>query len=103
MPHIFEEKKTLYVYWSVVIFPLYSLKYFCFFVGNLADLEEISPSNKNGITCEGLLQEAISSGKTYYNDCHVYPYTYYAGYLFRNSQYKKALEKWAEATDVIRK
>ena len=40
--------------------------------------------------------------KTVYDNHHVYPYTYQAGYYFRTKQFKKALEGWAAAADVIK-
>ena len=37
----------------------------------------------------------------YFANHHVYPYTYYGGYLYRNRFYKEALLQWAKAADVI--
>lgn len=52
--------------------------------------------------CAVLFKEAIKSSKMYYNNHHVYPYTYQGGYFYRNKMYKDALESWADAADVIR-
>lgn len=71
-------------------------------IGNLGDLEEIS-STPGRIRCDILFREAISSARSYYDNMHVYPYTYQGGYFYRNKMYKEAFESWANASDVIRK
>ncbi|KAK4887554.1 hypothetical protein RN001_003825 [Aquatica leii] len=71
-------------------------------IGNLGDLEEIS-STSGRIPCDILFREAISSARNYYDNMHVYPYTYQGGYFYRNKMYKEAFESWANASDVIRK
>ncbi|KAI4463981.1 menin [Holotrichia oblita] len=70
-------------------------------IGNLGDLEEIAPT-PGRVPCSALFQEAILSARTYYNNQHVYPYTYQGGYFYRNKMYKEAFESWANASDVIR-
>lgn len=70
-------------------------------LGNLADLEEINPTQGRP-PCSSLFQEAILSARKYYNNQHVYPYTYQAGYFYRHNMYKEAFESWANASDVIR-
>uniref|UniRef100_A0A1B6KSE4 Menin n=2 Tax=Cicadellinae TaxID=33370 RepID=A0A1B6KSE4_9HEMI len=70
-------------------------------IGNLADLEEISPTPGRP-PCSSLFQEAIMSARKHYNNQHVYPYTYQAGYFYRHNMYKEAFESWANASDVIR-
>ncbi|KAG1681423.1 Menin [Nymphon striatum] len=70
-------------------------------LGNLGDLEEISPTPRRQFA-ETLFREAIISSRTYYHDKHVYPYTYLGGFLYRCKQYKEALQTWANAADVIR-
>ncbi|XP_075225857.1 menin 1 [Lycorma delicatula] len=70
-------------------------------IGNLADLEEISPSPGRP-PCSTLFQEAILCARKHYNNQHVYPYTYQAGYFYRHNMYKEAFESWANASDVIR-
>ena len=69
-------------------------------LGNLGDLESINPTPDRPSTFE-LFQEAIKSGQEYYEDHHVYPYTYLGGHLYRQRQYKGALEQWALAANVI--
>ncbi|KAF5270086.1 hypothetical protein FQA39_LY08498 [Lamprigera yunnana] len=71
-------------------------------IGNLGDLEEIS-GTPGRIPCDILFREAISSARSYYENMHVYPYTYQGGYFYRNKMYKEAFESWANASDVIRK
>lgn len=69
--------------------------------GNLGDLEEISPTPDRQL-CSVLFEEAILSAKTFYQNQHVYPYTYQAGFFYRHNMYKEAFESWANAADVIR-
>ncbi|KAJ3631438.1 hypothetical protein MTP99_012567 [Tenebrio molitor] len=84
-----------------LLYDLGHLKKYPMAIGNLGDLEEIAP--KEGRTaCSVLFEEAISSARTYYNNQHVYPYTYQGGYFYRNKMYKEAFESWANASDVIR-
>ncbi|RUS72295.1 hypothetical protein EGW08_019941 [Elysia chlorotica] len=71
-------------------------------LGNLGDLEEISPTPGRPPPLE-IFQEAISVAVKYYNNHHVYPYTYMGGYLYRKRRYKEAIKCWAEASNVIRK
>ncbi|CAL1526883.1 unnamed protein product [Lymnaea stagnalis] len=71
-------------------------------LGNLGDLEEISP-NPGRPPPLAIFQEAISSAIKYYDNHHVYPYTYMGGYLYRKRRYKEAIKCWAEASNVIRK
>jgi len=71
-------------------------------LGNLADLEEIcaSPGRPPPIS---LFREGVKSAETYYNNQHIYPYTYLGGHLYRMGKYKEALEVWAKASEVIKK
>lgn len=85
-----------------LLYNLGHLKRYPMAIGNLGDLEEIAP--KDGRTsCSILFEEAISSARKYYNNQHVYPYTYQGGYFYRNKMYKEAFESWANASDVIRR
>ncbi|KAL1122304.1 hypothetical protein AAG570_003709 [Ranatra chinensis] len=70
-------------------------------IGNLAELEEIKPS-PGRVPCATLLQQGIQTARKYYNNMHVYPYTYQAGYFYRHNLYKQAFKSWANASDVIR-
>jgi len=76
------------------------LKQYPMALGNLGDLEEISPSIGRS-ACLRLFQEAIDVNRRVYNNHHVYPYTYLAGYYYRAKEFSKALETWANAADVI--
>ncbi|XP_050673883.1 menin [Leptidea sinapis] len=49
-----------------------------------------------------LYLQAIRSARTYYDDRHVYPYTFQGGYYHRHKMYKEAFHAWACAGDVIR-
>ena len=69
--------------------------------GNLADLEEISPSLGRP-SCEAIFSESINADRSVYSNHHVYPYTYQAGYYYRKKNYVKALQVWAGAADVIK-
>ena len=71
-------------------------------LGNLGDLEEIcaTPGRPPPIN---LFEDGVESSKTHYNNMHIYPYTYLGGHLFRATQYKKALESWAQASAVIKR
>lgn len=71
-------------------------------LGNLGDLEEINPTPGRPPPLE-LFQESVISAKKFYNDHHVYPYTYKGGFCYRNGRYKEAIEAWANAASVIRK
>ncbi|XP_046388544.1 menin [Ischnura elegans] len=70
-------------------------------LGNLGDLEEIAPTSGRP-PCSSLFDEAVNSARLYYNNQHVYPYTYQGGYFYRSGMYKEAFESWANAADVIR-
>ena len=73
---------------------------FQLFLGNLGDLEEISPS-VGRLASLRLFEEAIEVNRRVYNNHHVYPYTYLAGYYYRAKEFPKALDTWANAADVI--
>ena len=69
-------------------------------IGSLADLEEISPVDGRPSSLE-LFQKAIQSAQTYYDNAHVYPFTYLGGFHYRHGNYKQALVNWAAAAQVI--
>ncbi|XP_033103423.1 uncharacterized protein LOC117106181 [Anneissia japonica] len=82
---------------------LYDLKHlekYPMAMGNLGDLESISPSPGRP-SCEEIFEAAINSAQRYYNDHHVYPYTYLGGHLYRHQRYKDALKRWAQASSVV--
>lgn len=45
--------------------------------------------------------QGINSAKHFYNNEHIYPYMYLAGYHCRNKNVKEALEAWADSATVI--
>ncbi|KAM9501949.1 LOW QUALITY PROTEIN: menin [Guaruba guarouba] len=69
-------------------------------LGNLADLEELEPTpgRPDPLT---IYHKGIWSARTYYNNEHIYPYMYLAGYHCRNKNVKEALEAWADTATVI--
>ena len=71
-------------------------------LGNLGDLEEISPTPGRPPPWQ-IFEEAITVALNHYNNHHVYPYTYLGGYLYRKRRFKEAIKCWAEASNVIRK
>lgn len=72
-----------------------------YLTGNLGDLEEINPTSGRP-HCLELFSQAVNASRKYYNNQHIYPYTYQGGYFFRHKMYKEALESWANAADVLR-
>ncbi|XP_045599748.1 menin isoform X1 [Procambarus clarkii] len=70
-------------------------------IDNLGDLEEMMPT-KGRCPATKMYEEAITSAVRYYQNQHVYPYTYLGGYCYRNKLYKQALKYWARAASVIR-
>ncbi|XP_049511703.1 menin isoform X2 [Dermacentor silvarum] len=71
-------------------------------LGNLGELEGLFPTPGRPPP-QDLFAEAVHASRTYYQNHHVYPYTYLGGFLFRNGRLKEALRAWADAADVIRK
>merc|ERR1719187_2012164 len=71
-------------------------------LGNLGDLEEISGSTGRPASQE-LYDEAVEVARRDYGDQHVYPYTYLAGFHYRQRDFKAALKAWAEAAGVIKR
>ncbi|OXA55649.1 menin [Folsomia candida] len=68
----------------------------------LADLEEVNPTSGKP-TCPTLYQDAVLSGRTYYGDMHIYPYTSNAAYFFRHNDFKTSLKYWAHAARIVQK
>ncbi|XP_038078684.1 menin-like [Patiria miniata] len=83
-----------------LLYDLGHLKKYPMALGNLGDLESIDPTPGRPSTIE-LFEEAIAVAENDYDNHHVYPYTYLGGHLYRNYEYKKAMEQWAEASGVI--
>ncbi|UYV64350.1 MEN1 [Cordylochernes scorpioides] len=84
-----------------ILYDMGDLRKYPMALGNLGDLEEISPSEGRPQPLN-LFREAILATRSYYSNQHVYPYTYLGGFFFRNKRYKEALEAWANAAGVIR-
>ena len=45
--------------------------------------------------------KAVNSAKKYYNNEHIYPFMYLAGYHYRHREVREALGSWAEAASVM--
>ncbi|XP_794534.2 menin [Strongylocentrotus purpuratus] len=84
--------------WS--LYDMGHLKKYPLALSNLGDLESIDPTPDRPTTLE-LFEEAIQAGKEFYSDHHVYPYTYLGGHLYRQKQYKRAMQYWAEGAKVL--
>ena len=70
--------------------------------GNLGDLEEVS-ATPGRPPSRDIYNEAVSVNQKIYEDYHVYPYTYSAGFHYRQRDFKGALKSWAEAANVIKR
>ncbi|GAA6100856.1 menin [Tachysurus ichikawai] len=68
-------------------------------MGTLADLEDQEPVGKGDPLTIHL--KAVDSAKKYYNNEHIYPFMYLAGYHYRHRNVQEALRAWAEAATVI--
>ncbi|XP_068611887.1 menin [Brachionichthys hirsutus] len=69
-------------------------------LGTLADLEDQDPI----ATIENPLKihlKAVASAQKYYNNEHIYPYMYLAGFHYRHRNVHEALRCWAEAAHVM--
>ena len=69
-------------------------------LGALADLAELSGS-VNVESVIRLYYEAITSAITHYENHHIYPYLYLAGFWFRSRVYSHALFCWRNAAQVV--
>lgn len=69
-------------------------------MGTLADLEdqEPIPGKESPHTIH---LKAVNSAKKYYNNEHIYPFMYLAGYHYRHREVRDALGAWAEAASVM--
>jgi len=68
-------------------------------IGNLADLCELTLNS----TSSDLYYEAVSSALVHYDDHHIYPYLYLAGFWFRQGNYREALFAWKQGSRVLSK
>eukprot|EP00092_Neocalanus_flemingeri_P029897 GFUD01032462.1.p1 GENE.GFUD01032462.1~~GFUD01032462.1.p1 ORF type:complete len:453 (+),score=81.70 GFUD01032462.1:809-2167(+) len=71
-------------------------------LGNLGDLEEVS-ATPGRPPSRDIYDEAVAVNQKIYQDYHVYPYTYSAGFHYRQRDFKGALKSWAEAANVIKR
>lgn len=78
------------------------LKWYPLALGNLGDLQEISPTPGRP-TAEEILKEGIKVNQILYKDQHIYPYTYLGGFYYRQKQYMKAIDCWVKAAYVAGK
>ncbi|KAI2662895.1 Menin [Labeo rohita] len=69
-------------------------------MGTLADLEDQEPmtDKENPLSIH---LKAVESAKKYYNNEHIYPFMYLAGYHYRHRNVREALGAWAEAASVM--
>ncbi|XP_043101733.1 menin [Puntigrus tetrazona] len=69
-------------------------------MGTLADLEDQEPmtGKENPLSIH---LKAVDSAKRYYNNEHIYPFMYLAGYHYRHRNVRDALGAWAEAASVM--
>ncbi|KAG7496776.1 hypothetical protein JOB18_024994 [Solea senegalensis] len=69
-------------------------------MGTLADLEDQDPipGKENPLKIH---LKAVSSAQTHYNNEHIYPYMYLAGFHYRHRNVQEALKSWAEAAQVM--
>lgn len=84
-----------------LLYDMGHLKQYPLALGNLGDLEEISPTLGRP-PCHALFNEAVQVSQRVYANHHVYPYTYQGGYSYRVKEYKKALQSWSEAANVMK-
>lgn len=83
---------------------LYKKKYyFPMALGNLGELENLSPTPGAPLQPIELFHLGIEISRNEYNDSHVYPYTYLASFFFRHGRFKESLETWADASAVMTK
>ncbi|XP_052458558.1 menin [Carassius gibelio] len=69
-------------------------------MGTLADLEDQEPMTGKESPLSIHLK-AVESAKKYYNNEHIYPFMYLAGYHYRHRNVQEALGSWSEAASVM--
>ena len=47
------------------------------------------------------LSQAVGSAQKFYNNEHIYPYMYLAGFHYRHRDVREALKCWSEAAQVM--
>lgn len=58
-------------------------------------------SMKSYFLCFHALSQAVTSAQKHYNNEHIYPYMYLAGFHYRHKEVREALRAWAEAAQVM--
>ncbi|KAJ8281798.1 hypothetical protein COCON_G00043170 [Conger conger] len=69
-------------------------------LGTLADLEDQDPIPGRDSPLS-LHLKAVNSAKKHYNNEHIYPFMFLAGYHYRHRNVRGALGSWAEASSVM--
>uniref|UniRef100_A0A7N6ADQ6 Menin n=1 Tax=Anabas testudineus TaxID=64144 RepID=A0A7N6ADQ6_ANATE len=69
-------------------------------MGTLADLEDQDPIPGKESPLKIHLK-AVNSAQKHYNNEHIYPYMYLAGFHYRHRNVQEALRAWAEAAQVM--
>ncbi|XP_051912964.1 menin [Hippocampus zosterae] len=69
-------------------------------MGTLADLEDQDPMPGKESPLEIHLK-AVCSAQSHYNNEHIYPYMYLAGFHYRHRNVRDALRAWADAARVM--
>ncbi|XP_070785934.1 menin [Enoplosus armatus] len=69
-------------------------------MGTLADLEDQDPIPGKENPLEIHLK-AVNSAQKHYNNEHIYPYMYLAGFHYRHRNVREALRAWAKAAQVM--
>uniref|UniRef100_A0A3P8SLK0 Menin n=1 Tax=Amphiprion percula TaxID=161767 RepID=A0A3P8SLK0_AMPPE len=69
-------------------------------MGTLADLEDQDPIPGKESPLKIHLK-AVTSAQKHYNNEHIYPYMYLAGFHYRHRDVREALRAWAEAAQVM--
>ncbi|XP_040887690.1 menin [Toxotes jaculatrix] len=69
-------------------------------MGTLADLEDQDPIPGKESPLKIHLK-AVTSAQKHYNNEHIYPYMYLAGFHYRHRDVREALKAWAEAAQVM--
>lgn len=69
-------------------------------MGTLADLEDQEPIPGKDNPIKIHLQ-AVTSAQKHYNNEHIYPYMYLAGFHYRHRNVREALRAWADAAQVM--
>ncbi|KAG5853276.1 hypothetical protein ANANG_G00071390 [Anguilla anguilla] len=69
-------------------------------LGTLADLEDQDPIPGRASPLS-LHLKAVNAAKKHYNNEHIYPFMFLAGYHYRHRNVRDALGSWAEASSVM--